>query len=413
MKRYFVWTLVILNSLIGFTHLIANVTGSIDDNFSFTETVSSVIVIVAFSVLGAIIILRDEGNRVGWLMILLGFVLADPFATYLAFNAAALQTQPSFLLYFAIWTQGWFFFLIIYAIFLIILHFPDGHPPSPRWNLINVISITTLGQFILVYTFQPKIGDSTLFIANPIALLSVSAEETLSGILFGLGLIFLALGSVISIFVRFRRAGLVERSQIKWLLFSGTISFVAIGYRLATYEPGVSDWTGYLIIIALLSVAVAISIAILRYRLFDIDVIIRKTLVYGAITVLLVLIYFGSVVLLQQVFRSLSGQDSPVAIVISTLVIAALFNPLRLRVQIFIDRRFFRSQYDAEKTLSNFATIARDEVDMDKLITAIISVAEETMQPERVSLWLQPIARLDSGVMVSRNRTSSRESGLG
>ena len=114
MKRYFVWTLVILNSLIGFTHLIANVTGSIDDNFSFTETVSSVIVIVAFSILGAIIILRDEGNRVGWLMILLGFVLADPFATYLAFNAAALQTQPSFLLYFAIWTQGWFFFLSIY-----------------------------------------------------------------------------------------------------------------------------------------------------------------------------------------------------------------------------------------------------------------------------------------------------------
>ena len=176
MKRYFVWTLVIFNSLIGFTHLIANLTDSIDDNFSFTEIVGFVIVIIVFSVLGAIIILRDEGNRVGWLMILLGFVLADPFATYLAFNAVALQTQPSFLLYFAIWTQGWFFFLIIYAIFLIILHFPDGHPPSPRWNLINVISLITLGQFILVYTFQPKIGDSTLFIDNPIAVLSVSEE---------------------------------------------------------------------------------------------------------------------------------------------------------------------------------------------------------------------------------------------
>ncbi len=391
MKRYFVWTLVILNSLIGFTHLIANVTGSIDENFSFTEIVSFVIVIVVFSVLGAIIILRDEGNRVGWLMILLGFLLADPFATYLALNAVTLQTQPSFLLYFAFWTQGWFFFLIIYAIFLIILHFPNGHPPSPRWNLINVVSITTLVQYILVYTFQPKIGDSTLFVDNPIAALSVSAEETLSGLLFGLGLIFLALGSVISIFVRFRRAGSVERSQIKWLLFSGTVSVVAIGYRLATYEPGVSDWTGYLVIIALLSVAVSISIAILRYRLFDIDFIIRKTLVYSAITLLLAMIYFGSVVLLQQAFRVLTGQDSPVAIVISTLVIAALFNPLRRRVQDVIDRRFYRTNFDTQQALVNFAKTARDEVDMDNLTMELLRVVKESLQPENISLWLKPI----------------------
>jgi len=227
MKRYFVWMLVILNSLIGFTRLIGSVLGSVSNNFSFAEMVSFVIVIVAFSVFGGIIVLRAEGNRIGWLMILLGFVLADPFATYLAFNTVALNTQPSFFGYFAYWTQGWFFFLIIYAIFLIILHFPDGRPPSPRWNLINLISITTLGQYILVYTFQPKFGDSTSLVDNPIAVLSVSAEETLSGMLFGLGLIFLGLGSLISIVVRFRRAGPVERSQIKWLLFSGIVSFVA------------------------------------------------------------------------------------------------------------------------------------------------------------------------------------------
>ena len=388
MKRYFIWMLVVFNSLIGFTRLIGEVTGSIDDNFSIAEIVSFVIVIVAFSVLGAIIILRAEGNRVGWLMILLGFVLADPFATYLAFNAGAIQTQPSFLIYFSYWTQGWFFFLIIYAIFLIILHFPDGHPPSPRWNLINVISITTLGQFILVYTFQPKFGDSTLLIDNPIAVLSVSAEDTLSGLLFGLGLIFLAIGSVISIFVRFRRAGSVERSQIKWLLFSGTVSLLAIGYRLMTYVPGLSDWTGYLLIIALLSVGVSISIAILRYRLFDIDFIIRKTLVYSAITLLLGMIYFGSVVLLQQAFRVLTGQDSPVAIVISTLVIAALFNPLRRRVQDAIDRRFYRTKFDTQQALANFASTARDEVDMDNLAAELLSVVEESLQPESVSVWL-------------------------
>jgi len=389
MKRYFVWMLVIFNSLIGFTRLIGQVTGSIDDNFSFTEIVSFEIVIVAFSVLGAIIILRNDGNRVGWLMILLGFVLADPFATYLAFRAGAIQMQPSFLLYFAFWTQGWFFFLIIYAIFLIILHFPNGYPPSPRWNLISVISIMTLVQYILVYTFQPKIGDSTLFIDNPIAVLSVNAEDTLSGLLFGLGLIILALGSVISIFVRFRRADLVERSQIKWLLFSGTVSFVAIGYRLVTYEPGVSDWTSYLLLIALLSVAASISIAILRYRLFDIDFIIRKTLVYSSITLLLGMIYFGSVVLLQQAFRAMSGQDSPVALVISTLVIAALFNPLRRWIQDIIDHRFYRPKYDAQQALANFASSARDEVDIDNLAKELLSVVEESLQPERVSVWLK------------------------
>lgn len=393
MKRYFVWMLVMFNSLVGFTRLIASVTGSIDDNFSLTEIAGFVIVIVAFSVLGAVIVLRDDGNRVGWLMILLGFVLADPFATYLAFNAAALQTQPSFLLYFAIWTQGWFFFLIIYALFLIILHFPNGHPPGPRWNLINVISIMTLLQFILVYTFQPKIGDASLFIDNPIAALSVSAEETLSGLLFGLGLLLLALGSVISIFVRFRRAGAVERSQIKWLLFAGAVSILAIGYRLAIYEPGVSDWTAYLILIALLSVAVSISIAILRYRLFDIDIIIRKTLVYSAITLLLGLIYFGSVVLLQQAFRSLTGQDTPVAIVISTLVIAALFNPLRQRVQEIVDHRFYRAKYDTAQALNQFSKTARDEVEMDNLTSDLLKVVEESLQPESITLWLNPIQK--------------------
>ena len=388
MKRYFIWMLVIFNSLIGFTRLIESVIGSVSNNFSFPEMVSIVVVIVAFSVLGAIIILRAEGNRVGWLMILLGFVLADPFATYLAFNPVSLNTQPLFLFYFAFWTQGWFFFLILYSIFLIILHFPNGHPPSPRWNLINLISITTLGQFILVYTFQPKFGDSTLFIDNPIAVLSVSAEETLSGMFFGLGLIFLALGSLASIFVRFRRAGSVERSQIKWLLFSGTVSFAAIGYRLATYDPGVSDWTDYLLTIALLSVAASIAIAILRYRLYDIDIIIRRTLQYALLTGLLALVYFGSVVILQSLAENLTGEQSPIVIVLSTLAIAALFNPLRIRVQDFIDRRFYRKKYDAQHALSQFTDAARDEVDVDQLTTALLSVVEETVQPEQVSLWI-------------------------
>lgn len=390
MKQYIVWALVIFNSLIGLSRLIGSMMGPSGNSDFSTEAVGFTIIGVAFSVMGAVIVLRAEGNRVGWLMLLLGFVIEDPFATYLVFNETAVQTQPSFLYYFSFWTQGWLFFVIIYAVFLIILHFPDGRPPSGRWNIISLISLVTLGQFILVYTFQPKYGDSTNLIENPIARLPVSADETLSGVFFGLGMLLLAVGSVASIFVRFRRAGSVERSQIKWLLFSGGISFAAIAYRLQTYEPGVSDWTGYLLPIALSSVGVSIAIAILRYRLYDIDIIIRKTLQYGVLTAILAFVYFGLVIFLQTLFSRSIDEQSPIIIVVSTLVIAALFTPLHRRVQDVIDRRFFRKKYDAQQVLADFARTARDETDLDELLAELERVVGETMQPERVGVWLIP-----------------------
>jgi hypothetical protein len=196
-----------------------------------------------------------------------------------------------------------------------------------------------------------------------------------------------------SVVVGRRGARGIERQQIKWLLFASAIFFVGNVLKNTVFSPlGGVSWgllVGYLLVaVGGLGGPIAIGIAILRYRLYEIDTLINRTLVYGSLTVTLVALYFGVIVMLQRVFVIVTGEQSTLAVVASTLLIAALFNPLRRRIQFFIDKRFYRRKYDARKTLEAFSAKLRDETDLETLNAELVGVVRETMQPAHVSLWL-------------------------
>jgi hypothetical protein len=209
-------------------------------------------------------------------------------------------------------------------------------------------------------------------------------------------------GAAASVVVRLRHSRGIERRQLEWFAYATTLFFGSAMLTGIVSDVGGLTWLDrvsfILSIVGLVYLPIAVGIAILRYRLYDIDIIINRTLVYGSLTATLVLVYFGGVATTQALFRALTGeqQQPQLAIVASALAIAALFNPLRRRIQSFIDRRFYRSKYDARKTLEAFSARLRDETDLEALNTELVSVVRETMQPVHVSLWLLP-SRIQNG----------------
>ena len=384
--------IIILAALIDFVVWLLLQSGSSSFHSWVTALGWGVVLPAIYSVVAALIIARQPGNRVGWLLMVVGLVAVFPSFVLDAMSSPPSEITPGIFL--LVWLDGWSWIPIIFPIFLIPLNFPTGRPPTPRWNWVNWLA---LGMWLFFIFFSPFINTITpnneqWSLPNPIGFIPDALVEGPFMGLWGAGLLTMVSASVASLFVRYRRAQDYERQQIQWLLYAGAL-FVVI-YSAAFYflsESG-SQFEGLhnlLMLLSILAIPVAIAIAILRYRLYDIDVIIRKTLQYGVVTVLLLLVYTGSVVLLQSLVENITGEQSPIVIVISTLVIAALFNPLRNRVQDYIDRRFYRKKYDAEQTLARFAEIARDEVDMDKITAALLGVVEESMEPESVSVQLR------------------------
>ena len=349
---------------------------------------------VAFSSVGALVASHRPGNSIGWIFCAAALcqVLAafgDEYATY------ALITRPGSLPLGAemswltewIWAPG----LGLILVFLPLL-FPDGRPPSRRWRWVawlggmSIAMIVVLASILLWSERGTRLlGDTGIADRGPgwlVALLSAAFPLMLLA----------GLAAVISLFARFHRSGGEERQQIKWFAYAAAVSLFWVFLLDGIPDPG-RVFEAVIAVLGLFvipSIPLAAGIAIFRYHLYDIDRIINRTLVYAALTAALLTVYVGGVVLLQTLFRSLTGGESSLAVVASTLAIAALFSPLRRGIQTFIDRRFYRNRYDAAKTLEAFSAKLRDETDLDRLGYELVLAVRGTMQPEHDSLWLRP-----------------------
>ena len=353
--------------------------------------------LLAYGMVGALIASRRPENAIGWLFCAtaLGLAVASVasgYADYGLYGQGGALPAPEL----AAWLSVWLYLvLLIVAPCLLFLLFPDGRPPSTRWRpVIWLVAAAGAGTF-LTLAFSPGELDRYTYpgLANPLGIGGEVGEFLTAIESAGDGIVPIAvLVSIASMIARFRRARGGERLQLKWVVYTAAVTATSFLVSFMLPEPvprAIEDAVFLLGVAAFAAIPLAAGIAILRHRLYDIDIIVNRTLVYGALTVSLVLVYLGGVVSLQYIFRALAGQGSQLAIVASTLAIAALFNPFRRRIQAVIDRRFYRRKYDAVQTLEAFGARLREETDLEILSDDLIGVIRETMQPEHVSVWLR------------------------
>src|SRR5215208_4387808 len=341
---------------------------------------------LAFPLVGALVASRRPRNWVGWILLADGLLwtFGAVLDSYRVYGLARPGSVPFPVATHALSQWLWVPAVGLFAVYLILL-FPDGRLPSRRWRPLAWFSGAVMVLLSAGIAFgleqYPWIID-----AFPVVLALLP---------------LCILASAMSLVLRYRHAGSEVREQIKWVafaaLFVGVQFMIDIGASVLLVPTTASgrepSWLAFLDQVGYISFAgvpIAVGIAVLKYRLYDIDVIINRALVYGPLSAMLALLYVGGVVAMQAVFRAITGQESTLAVVASTLAIAALFTPLRRRVQAFVDRRFYRSKYDARKTLEAFSATLRDETDLEALNSELVGVVRETMQPVHVSLWLRP-----------------------
>jgi hypothetical protein len=339
-------------------------------------------------VIGVLCNRRAPGNIIGPLLIIYGAGL----------STSSLRASFDPLLAALILFVGGFFGWI--GFFVLVLLFPNGkpHPRWMRWFLL--VMFISVASYVPVYALGspnfivgPDDAPSSL-IENPLFIPMVGPINQVLYVIMVQGLTPIILIALpVSVFSRYRASSPQEKAQIRWILWGALVmplSFIAQRIIEALGMPALGNTIGAISTILVFTLpAFAIGNAILRHRLYDIDIIIRRTLIYSALTTILAVIYFGGIILTQQLFRAATGETPDIAIVLSTLLIARLFSPIRRRVQDVIDRRLYRRKYDVEKTLAQFQHNLRDEVDIETLKANLISVVNDTMQPNKIALWVR------------------------
>jgi hypothetical protein len=339
---------------------------------------------ITFAAVGAFLATRQPGNRIAWLMIAVGLCFGIPSlaSDYPGYNPQTHQPTRPLGVYVA-WIGNWDWPLYLLALLLLLLLFPTGTLPSRRWKPVLWIGVSAwIAISILSAVEKGQIG--TPPIENPFGLIQLPVALAVA--IAACGLLAMA-AAVLSLVFRYRSAAGDVREQIKWFTFGAALAIVCVIAAFATL------WSvGILALMAIWSLAavpIFMGVAITRYHLYDIDLLINRALVYGSLTLSLAAVYAVGVVALSGSFRALAGQGSDLSIAASTLAVAALFQPLRRRLQTFIDRRFYRRKYNASLALTAFSSRLRNDVDLRQVTDDIASAVQETVQPAHVSIWLR------------------------
>ena len=353
------------------------------------------LLILMYPSVGVLIASRVPTNAIGWMFCLTGILIggglsAQLYADYVLFNRPGYLAGGEIALWFSSWALP--LGLMVTPIFLMFL-FPTGKPGSTFWRRVVAVLATVVALCFVGTWFVPgRLEPTAMLVQNPFGASGALADiaRFLNSLVEGTAPIAFLL-SVVSLLARRRRASAEERVQLRWFGYTATVmaSSFAMAFVAESVAGRVAGDVFFAIgALALVCIPLASGVAIMKYRLYDIDLLINRTLVYGALTAVLATIYIGIVFALQVALNPLT-RESDLAIAASTLAVAALFRPLRGGIQDFIDRRFYRRKFDVQQTLESFSSQLRDEVDLDALSSRLVSVVTNTMQPSHVSLWLR------------------------
>jgi hypothetical protein len=394
------WAVLLLTAalVIPKSWLFAPLVGDLPPSQRITELLFQLLPL-PFAAVGTLIAARRPGHRIGWLLLGGSLAIASAQLTwsYVSYSLRSGAPLPGSAV--VGWIGNWVPWPALAAFALLMLLFPDGQLPSPRWRPVGWAMVAWCAVIMVFLALYPGLI-STPELDNPFGL-SGDAGEAMRRLqaspIIPLVTIPLFLASASAPLVRFRHARAEQRQQLKWFAYAVGL-LVGVILLSGPLLPGwANDLSGIVIVVAVWGIAAAIGIAVLRYRLYDIDQIINRTLVYGLLTALLGGVYAGTVLVLGQVFGGIGAQLPSWAVAGTTLAVAALFQPARRRIQAVVDRRFNRRKYDAAKTVEGFSARLRDEVDLDTLSAEVLAVVDQTMEPTRVSLWLRPSPHGSSG----------------